>query len=80
MNGLNVVLDFVFVFGFNWGVEGVVLVMFIVEWLGLFLGLWLCWDVFVGVLWMDCVCIFVVDKLRWMVLVNLDILIWLLLL
>ena len=75
MNGLNVVLDFAFVLGFNWGVEGVALATFIAEWSGLLLGLWLCRDAFVGAPWMDRTRIFAADKLRRMALVNSDILI-----
>lgn len=42
MNGLNILLDVVFVLGLQWGVEGVALATFIAEWSGFALGLWLC--------------------------------------
>jgi MATE family multidrug resistance protein len=42
MNGLNVVLDLVFVLRLGWGVEGVAIATLIAEWSGLALGLWLC--------------------------------------
>ncbi len=38
MNGLNIGLDFVFVLGFGWGVEGVAIATVIAEWTGL--GAW----------------------------------------
>lgn len=42
MNGLNIVLDIVFVLGLGWGVEGVAIATFLAEWTGLVFGLWLC--------------------------------------
>lgn len=42
MNGLNVALDFLFVLGFGWGVEGVAIATLISEILGAGLALWLC--------------------------------------
>ncbi len=42
MNGLNILLDVVFVLGLGWGVEGVAIATFLAEWTGLALGLWLC--------------------------------------
>jgi len=42
MNGLNIGLDFWFVLGLGWGVEGVAIASLIAEWGGLALGLWLC--------------------------------------
>lgn len=42
MNGLNVVLDLVFVLRLGWGVEGVAVASLVAEWTGLGLGLWLC--------------------------------------
>ncbi|MEZ5751448.1 MAG: MATE family efflux transporter [Paracoccaceae bacterium] len=41
-NGANIVLDFVFVLGMGWGVEGVAAATLIAEYSGLGLGLWLC--------------------------------------
>ena len=75
MNGLNVLLDVVFVLGFDWGVNGVALATFIAEWSGLALGLWLCRDAFAGAPWRDRVRILAADKLKRMALVNSDILI-----
>lgn len=42
MNGLNIVLDIVFVLGLGCGVEGVAIATFLAEWTGLVFGLWLC--------------------------------------
>lgn len=44
-NGVNIVLDLVFVMGFGWGVEGVALASLIAEWGGIALGLYLCRNV-----------------------------------
>ncbi|PWR01502.1 MATE family efflux transporter [Meridianimarinicoccus roseus] len=44
MNGLNIVLDVVFVLGFGWGVGGVAAATFLAEWAGLAVGLWFCRD------------------------------------
>lgn len=46
MNGLNMVLDVIFVLGLGWGVSGVAFATFIAEWTGLALGLWFCRDAF----------------------------------
>ncbi|NNL18878.1 MAG: MATE family efflux transporter, partial [Boseongicola sp.] len=51
MNGLNIVLNFVFVLGFGWGVNGVAIATFIAEWSGLAVGLWLCRDAFLRPFW-----------------------------
>lgn len=51
MNGINIVLDLLFVLQFGWGVEGVAIATFIAEWSGLGLGLWLCRDAFRGSAW-----------------------------
>ena len=48
MNGVNVVLDLLFVLGFGWGVAGVAAATLIAEWSGLLLGLWLCRAAFAG--------------------------------
>ena len=42
MNGLNAVLDFWFVLGMGWGVEGVAWATFIAEWFALLMGLAIC--------------------------------------
>ncbi len=49
MNGLNIVLDVVFVVGFGWGVFGVALATVIAEFAGLALALWLMRDALRGV-------------------------------
>lgn len=44
MNGLNILLDLVFVLGLGWGVPGVAVATFLAEWSGLAVGLWFCRD------------------------------------
>ncbi|MDA8586443.1 MATE family efflux transporter [Rhodobacteraceae bacterium] len=51
MNGLNIILDLVFVLSFGWGVGGVASATFLAEWSGLALGLWFCRDVFLRPYW-----------------------------
>jgi MATE family multidrug resistance protein len=75
MNGLNIVLNFVFVLGFGWGVNGVAIATFIAEWSGLALGLWFCRDAFARPGWRDWPRVFDAVRLRRMALVNTDILI-----
>ncbi len=75
MNGLNIVLDIVFVLGFDWGVEGVAFATFLAEWSGAALGLWLCRDVFAGHDWRDKARVFDASRLSRMARVNGDILI-----
>ncbi len=41
INGLNIVLDLVLVFGFGWGVAGVALATVVSQYFGLALGLWM---------------------------------------
>ena len=53
MNGLNIVLDVVFVLGFGWGVAGVAFATFLAEWSGLALGLWFCRDAIQRPYWND---------------------------
>lgn len=53
MNGLNILLDVVFVLGLNWGVSGVALATFIAEWSGLAVGLWFCRDAFGRPFWRE---------------------------
>ena len=43
INGVNILLDLVFVLGFGWGVEGVAAATLIAEVTGAILGLWLVW-------------------------------------
>ena len=42
MNGLNAALDFWFVLGMGWGIEGVAWATFIAEWFAFFMGLGIC--------------------------------------
>lgn len=53
MNGLNIVLDVLFVLGFGWGVAGVAFATFLAEWSGLALGLWFCRDAIQRPFWND---------------------------
>ena len=53
MNGLNIILDFVFVLGFGWGVEGVAIATVIAEISGAALGLYLCRAAFARPDWRD---------------------------
>jgi MATE family, multidrug efflux pump len=75
MNGLNILLDLLFVLGLGWGVEGVAIATFLAEWSGAALGLWFCRAAFAGVAWRDWAQVF--DGPRWtrMMRVNTDILI-----
>ncbi|UWQ98857.1 MATE family efflux transporter [Rhodobacteraceae bacterium S2214] len=75
MNGANIVLDLVFVLGFDWGVAGVGWATFIAEWAGLALGLWLCRDAFKGTAWRNVERIFDRIRLKNMAVVNTDIMI-----
>ncbi len=75
MNGANIVLDLVFVLGFDWGVAGVGWATFIAEWAGLALGLWLCRDAFKGTAWRNAERIFDRIRLKNMAVVNTDIMI-----
>ncbi len=75
MNGVNIVLDLLFVLGLDWGVQGVGLATFLAEWSGVGLGLWLCRDAFAGGFWRDRARIFDRVRLAHMAVVNTDILI-----
>ncbi|WP_375256944.1 MATE family efflux transporter [Citreimonas sp.] len=75
MNGLNVVLDLVFVLGLGWGVPGVAFATFLAEWSGLAMGLWLCRAAFRVPAWRDWPRVFDRAKLKRMAVVNGDILI-----
>jgi MATE family multidrug resistance protein len=75
MNGLNVALDFLFVLGFGWGVEGVAIATVIAEITGAGLGLYLCRAAFVNPAWRNWPRIFDRARLVRVMLVNLDILI-----
>lgn len=75
MNGVNILLDLLFVLQFQWGVEGVAWATFLAEWGGLALGLWLCRGNFVGDAWRNWSRVFDRAKLINMAAVNGDILI-----
>jgi MATE family multidrug resistance protein len=75
MNGLNVILDFVFVLGFGWGVEGVAIATVIAEISGACLGLYLCREAFSRPDWRDWVRVFDRARVIAMMVVNVDILI-----
>lgn len=75
MNGLNIILNFVFVLGFGWGVNGVAVATFIAEWSGLAMGLWFCRSVFGRPHWRDWPRVFDGPRLKRMAGVNTDILI-----
>lgn len=75
MNGLNIVLDLVFVLGFGWGVEGVAWATFAAEWSGLALGLWFCRAAFATPAWRDLSRLLDGERLRRFTAVNSDILI-----
>ena len=75
MNGLNIVLDLLFVLEFGWGVEGVAIATFLAEWTGLGLGLWFCRDVLRRPFWREWSRILNKARLLHMALVNRDILI-----
>ncbi|MDE2738732.1 MAG: MATE family efflux transporter [Paracoccaceae bacterium] len=75
MNGLNVILDILFVLGLNYGVEGVAYATLIAEWFALFLGLYLCREALWIKFWEKIHRIFDRAKFNRMVSVNSDILI-----
>ncbi|MEJ6397281.1 MATE family efflux transporter [Yoonia sp. 208BN28-4] len=75
MNGMNILLDIVFVLHFDMGVGGVGLATFLAEWSGLALGLWLCRDAFAGTAWRDAARVFDRIRLKRMAIVNTDIMI-----
>ena len=75
MNGVNILLDLLFVLQLGWGVGGVALATFIAEWSGLALGLWLCRGVFRTPAWRAWAQVFDAARLKVMAAVNRDILI-----
>ena len=75
MNGVNVVLDLVFVLQLGMGVDGVALATFLAEWSGLALGLWLCRAAFRDPAWRAWRMVFDRARLIRMAVVNTDILI-----
>ncbi|HET9069398.1 MAG TPA: MATE family efflux transporter, partial [Amaricoccus sp.] len=75
MNGINIVLSLLLVFGLRWGIAGVATGTLIAEWSGLAIGLWLCRAAFAGAQWRDWARVFDPVRLRRMARVNGDILI-----
>ncbi|MEM6466112.1 MAG: MATE family efflux transporter, partial [Pseudomonadota bacterium] len=73
MNGLNIVLDMLFVLGFGWGVEGVAVATLIAEISGAALALWFCRAAFRGDQWTDWARILDRGKVKRMMSLNLDI-------
>ena len=74
MNGLNILLDLVFVLGLDWGVGGVAWATFLAEWSGLFVGLWCCRDAFRRPFWNNWARVIDRARLVTMAAVNRDIL------
>ena len=75
MNGLNVILDFLFVLGLGYGVAGVAYATLVAEWFALVLGLYLCKEALSIKFWLVFHRIFDRSKLKRMISVNTDILI-----
>ena len=75
MNGINIVLDLVFVLGWGWGVQGVAIATVIAELSGCALGLWYCRAAFGAKPWRDRARLLDPAKLRRFASVNADILI-----
>ncbi|MDX1780684.1 MAG: MATE family efflux transporter [Thalassovita sp.] len=75
MNGLNILLDLVFVLGLDWGVQGVARATFLSEWSAFGLALWLCRGAFAVPAWRDWPRVFDRDRLRHMMALNANILI-----
>lgn len=75
MNGLNIALNFYFVLGLGWGVEGVAFATFLAEWSGFALGLWLCRGAFARPHWRAWARVFDGAKLKRLAAVNGDILV-----
>lgn len=74
MNGVNILLDLLFVLVFDWGVPGVAIATVIAEVTGAALGVWFCRDAFKHPDWRDWSRIFDRAKLIRMALLNTDIL------
>ena len=75
LNGINIVLDLVFVLKLGWGVEGVAIATLIAEWSGLIFGLWLAREGFNNGYWKNWLQIFDRARLIQMAKVNSDIMI-----
>lgn len=74
MNGVNILLDLLFVLVFDWGVHGVAVATVIAELTGAAVGLWFCRGAFAQPDWRDWPRIFDRAKLIRMALLNTDIL------
>ena len=74
MNGVNVLLDIWFVLGLDWGIEGVAVATAIAEVSALIFGLFLCYDRFKDNSWPSLQAIFLTERLKNMLSINLDIL------
>ncbi|WP_299297949.1 MATE family efflux transporter [uncultured Tateyamaria sp.] len=74
MNGVNIILNFVFVLGFGWGVPGVAIATVIAEVIGAGLGLWFCRAAFLRPAWRDRARVLRRAALVRMALLNTDIL------
>ena len=74
MNGSNILLDFLFVIGFNWGVEGVALATVFAEVSSFFLGIFICRSAFIGSAWRSFHLVLNKAKISKMAVVNFDIL------
>ena len=75
MNGSNILLDFLFVIGFNWGVEGVALATVFAEVSSFFLGIFICRSAFIGSAWRSFHLVLNKAKISKMAVVSFDILI-----
>lgn len=75
MNSINIALNFLFVLGFGWGVEGVALSTAIAEVIGAMVALWYCRAAFARPAWRDWPRVFERARLIKMALLNVDILI-----
>ena len=75
LNGINILLDLVFVLKIGWGVEGVAIATLIAEWSGLIFGLWLAREGFNNGYWRNWVQILDRARLVQMARVNSDIMI-----
>ncbi len=75
LNGINIILDLVFVLKLGWGVEGVAIATVIAEWSGLIFGLWLAREGFNNGYWKNWIQIFDRVRLIQMAKVNSDIMI-----
>lgn len=74
MNGINILLDFWFVLGLGWGVEGVAFATVMAEITGALLALWFCRDAFENVEWRNWLRVFDRARLNHMMTLNRDIL------